>query len=98
MEILLSVEHTYLNILNQALGSRSLAEVKENKQYYGNEHTAQLTTLDAAQTHLSQMYNMVGLGCLYWLCGDNSGSKVHFSNNDSDWNDEDFADKDSQDG
>lgn len=95
----LAVSGAYLDTLNQALSSRSLAEVEENKQYYGNEHTAQLAALDAAQTHLSQIYDVVGLGCSRWLWGDNGGSKAHFSDNDSNWNDEDSADKvDSEDG
>jgi len=93
----LAVSGAYLDILNQALGARGLAKVEENKQYYRNERTAWLAALGAAQMHLSQMYDVIGPGCSCWLCEDNGGLKIHFSDDDDNWNDEDGADKDSED-
>ena len=69
----LAVSAALLNILNKVLGVHGLAEVEANKHYYGNARAEQLAALAVAQTHMAQMYNVIGPGCSRWLGKGNGG-------------------------
>lgn len=62
-----AVSEAYLDILDQVLGARGLAEAEGSKQHYKKTHTEQLVALAVSGAHIAQMQDVIGPRVSRWL-------------------------------